>query len=70
MANRSKSIVTIYDNNSIYIKTEKIFTTTPNVIIIDKHTHYKQSGNNSNEIKRIVNGNVVSRSVKTIVFDN
>lgn len=70
MENRVKEIVTINENVSTYTKLKKIFTANPNVIIFEKYTLYKQTGNKTSEIKRIENGQMVSRNSRTIVYRN
>lgn len=67
---RNKSITEIYENNTTYIETRKVFTTSPNVIIIEKFTYYKLTGNKTTETKRMVNGRLSTRNSRTIEYDN
>lgn len=55
MANgRIKEIIDIYEDEFKYEKISKIFTTTPNVIIEEKMTYFKQTGTRTNEITRLI----------------
>lgn len=71
MANgRIKEIIDIYEDEFKYEKISKIFTTTPNVIIEEKMTYFKQTGTRTNEITRFVNGVMQKRNIHTVVRDN
>lgn len=71
MANgRIKEIIDIYEDEFKYEKISKIFTTTPNVIIEEKMTYFKQTGTRTNEITRFVNGVMQKRHIHTVVRDN
>lgn len=67
---RIRNITEIYENTTKYIETRKIFTTTPNVIIIEKFTFYKLTGNKTTETKRMVNGRLSVRNSTTIEYEN